>query len=384
MPKRFLQFPIQFFISVTLILVCTASYAGAPSPQPPKIPAKAWFLIDHNSKSVLAEHNADKSLPLASLTKLMTAYLLFEKLKAGKFKLSDPIKVSFKAWNTKGSRIFIRPETWVIAEDLIKSMIVRSANDATLALVEHVAANEEEFVAEMNARAQALGMNRTFFKNATGLDQAGHYSTARDISRLASALIRDFPDHYKLFAIKEFTYNNIKQYNRNALLWRDKSVDGIKTGRTRSAGYCLIVSAKRDNMRLIAAVIGAKDENGRVEAGRKLLDYGYRNFETRLLYAANDPATMVRVWRGDGDELPLGVINNLYLTLPRGWHAKLRARLTVKDIQYAPIHYGQKIGTLSLDLDQEPFAEYPLVALKEVKVGNILQRTIDNVRLWLQ
>ncbi|MEK7207345.1 MAG: D-alanyl-D-alanine carboxypeptidase family protein [Pseudomonadota bacterium] len=354
------------------------------TPLAPVVNAEAWLLLDHDSGRVLAEHNADKPLAPASLSKLMTAYLLFEKLKNGKLRLDEKITISEAALNAKGARLFLRPGEAAVVEDLLKGMIALSANDATVLLAEHVSGSEKNFVSGMNAKALALGMNHTVFANVTGHDAQGQYTTVRDLSLLASALIRDYPDYYKWFALKEFTYRQIKQYNHNALLWRDTSIDGLKTGQTRAAGYGLIASGVREHMRLIAIVLGAKNENARVEAGQKLIDYGFRHFETRLLYATNSPATRVRVWLGDTRALPIGVPQNLYLTLPRGTHEKLRARLTVLDRVVAPVSLGQKIGSLALDLDQQPIAEYPLVALKEVGPGNLFQRSLDNIQLWLQ
>ena len=355
-----------------------------PAPAVAQVPAKAWLLMDYDSGRVLAEHGADQVTAPASLTKLMTAYLLFEKLKRGEFRLDDTVHVSARAWGAKGARLFVRPETSARAEELLMGMLVRSANDATVALVEHAAGSEAAFVAQMNATARALGLEQTAFVNATGLDEDGQRSSARDMTRLAAALARDFPEQYPRFSVKEFTYNQIKQYNRNALLWRDAAVDGVKTGQTRAAGYCLIASARRDNMRLIATVMGAADENGRIEAAQRLLEYGFRHFETRLLYRADTPAARVRVWMGEASLLPIGVAQNLYLTLPRGWHEKLRARLTLGDGPTAPIRLGQNLGTLVLDLEERRFAEYPLVALKEVGLGNLFQRALDQIQLWLQ
>jgi D-alanyl-D-alanine carboxypeptidase (penicillin-binding protein 5/6) len=272
----------------------------------------------------------------------------------------------------------------VRVDDLIKGMIVHSANDAVVALAERASGSENNFVAEMNAQARALGLSQTVFVNATGHDAAGQVATARDLARLASALIRDFPEYYPWFALREFTYNGITQYNRNALLWHDGAVDGVKTGQTHAAGFCLAASARRDGMRLIAVALDARSENGRVASGQRLLDYGFRHFETRLLYAADVPATQVRVWMGDRSSVPLGVRHNLYVTLPRGWHERLRARLTVQDKLHAPVQYGQTVGTLALDLEGRPFAEYPLVALKEIGTGNLMQRAIDKFQLWFQ
>ena len=375
---------VSFFLPVCLFLFQIPSAFAAEAPPAPAVNAEAWLLVDHDSGRVLIEHNADKPLAPASLSKLMTAYLLFEKLKSGKLRLDEKITVNETALNAKGARLFLRPGEAALAEDLLKGMIALSANDATVLLAEHVSGSEKNFVAEMNAKARAFGMNHTVFANATGRDAADQYVTARDLSRLASVLIRDFPDYYKWFALKEFTYRQIKQYNHNALLWRDTSIDGLKTGQTRSAGYGLIASGRREHMRLIAIVLGAKNENARVEAGQKLIDYGFRHFETRLLYATHSPATRLRVWLGDTRALPVGVPQNLYLTLPRGAHEKLRARLTVPDRVVAPVSLGQKVGLLTLDLDQQPVAEYPLVALKEVGPGNLLQRSLDNIQLWLQ
>lgn len=351
---------------------------------PPTFNAQAWLLMDHDSGRVLAEHNADKPLAPASLTKLMVAYLVFEQLRAGRLKPEETVRVSARAAATNGARLFLRPGTTITLETLLKGMIVRSANDATIALAEHLAGDEGAFTALMNAKARQLGLAHTRFTNATGLDREGHVSTARDLTRLASQLVRDFPDYYPWFALREFTWQDIRQHNRNALLWRDGDVDGIKTGQTKTAGWCLIASAQRNRMRLISTVLGARDDNGRFDAGQKLLEHGFRHYETRLLYAADVPATRVRVWLGDDSELPLGVGHNLYLTLARGDHEKLRARLTVSDMQTAPIHRGQAVGKLTLELDQKPYAEYPLVALKEIREGNMLQRGWDKLRLWLQ
>lgn len=376
-----LFFPLLFALCSSFLSGTTNAADPAP---PPAIAAQAWLLVDHDSGRVLAEHNADKPLPPASLTKLMVAYVVFEKLRAGGVQAGDPAHISARAWNTNGARLFLRPETVVPLETLLKGMIVRSANDAAIALAEHLDGNEEKFVATMNDKARQMGLAHTRFANVTGLDREGHVSTARDLTRLASRLINDFPDYYRWFALREFTWQDIRQYNRNALLWRDDGVDGVKTGQTKTAGWCLIASAQRNRMRLIATVLGARDDNGRFDAGQKLLAHGFRRYETRLLYAADVPATRVRVWLGGDSELPLGVGRNLYLTLPRGDHEKLRARLTVPDMQTAPIGRGQPVGRLVLELDQKPYAEYPLVALKEIRAGNALQRGWDKLRLWLQ
>ena len=382
--RRFFFFA-TFLFSLFSFLCLPDRIAAAPPEIPlPDIEAPAWVLMDHNSGQVLAGGNNDKPLALASLTKLMTAYVLFTQLKDGKWRLDDKIVISPRAAKTSGSRLFLRPGTMASAEALLQGMIVVSANDAAIALVEHAAKNEANFVMEMNVAARALELHQTVFVNATGHDAKGQVSTAHDLARLTSALIRDFPEDYKRFAQKEFSYHDITHYNRNALLWRNPGVDGVKTGQTRSAGYCLSASATHDGMRLIATVLGARDESARVNAGEKLLEHGFHHFETRLLYAAGVPALRVRLWMGDRSMLPLGVGRDLYLTLPRGWHEKLRARLVVKPALAAPVRQGQVLGTLALELDRQPYVEYPLVALREIGTGNIFQRTIDRIQLWLQ
>ncbi|MBI3546444.1 MAG: D-alanyl-D-alanine carboxypeptidase [Gammaproteobacteria bacterium] len=375
----------KFFVLLFCFLFSPhASAIDFPEIPSPDIGAPIWLLMDHDSGRVLASSNADKPVAPGRLTQLMTAYVLFGKLKSEKWRLDEQVNVTSRASNAKGAKLFLRPQTTVRAEDLLQGMIVRSATDAALALVEHVSGSETNFVTEMNAAARSLGLNHTTFTNAGGYDETGQVSTARDLSLLASALIRDFPEDYKKFSQKEFVYQEINQYNRNALLWRDSSVDGLKAGFTRNGGYVSIVSAKRDGMRLIATTLGARDENTQVDAGQKLLDYGFRYFETRLLYAVNVPAAHVRVWMGNQSSLPLGLRQNLYLTLPRSWHQKLSARLMVKEMIYAPVPLGQTLGSLSLDIDRQTLAEYPLVALKEISTGNFLQRGIDRIQLWLR
>jgi len=349
----------------------------------PKIAAKGWVLADFHSGQVLAEHRADDRIDAASLTKLMTAYVVFKELRAGKLKLSEPVKISKAAWNMPGSRMFVRAGSEASVEELIQGLLIPSGNDAAVALAEHIAGSESAFVTRMNTEAKTLSLLNTRFANSTGLPSPDHYSSARDVTRLSGFLIRDFPEYYHWNAAKDFNYGGITQYNRNALLWRPGGVDGIKTGHTRSAGYCIAASASRDQMRLIATIMGAASEQARTDATQTLLDFGFRHFETRLLYQATVPATEVRVWMGATEKLPVGVGRDLYLTLPRGSHAKLEANVTVKDAQ-APVRAGQPLGTLSLSLDKKAFAEYPLVALREVESGNILQRAMDTVQLWFK
>lgn len=371
------------FVLLLFGLVSAQASAAPGLITPPRIDAKSWMIADFHSGHVLAEYRADERIDPASLTKLMTAYVVFKDLRAGKLKLGDSIKISNTAWRTPGSRMFVRAGSTVNVEDLVKGLLIPSGNDAAVALAEHLAGSETAFVARMNAEARTLSLVNTRFANSTGLPADDHYSSARDLTRLAGFLIRDFPEYYHWNAAKEYNYGGITQYNRNALLWRDGGVDGIKTGHTRSAGYCIVASATRDKMRLISTVLGAPNEQTRTEAGRALLDFGFEHFETRLLYQAAVPATEVRVWMGETETLPVGIGRDLYLTLPRGAHAKLEANVTVKDAQ-APVRAGQPLGTLSLSLDKKTIADYPLVALRAVDSGNLLQRGIDSVRLWFK
>jgi D-alanyl-D-alanine carboxypeptidase (penicillin-binding protein 5/6) len=377
---------MRAIVSLLLLLAFVGHAAAATESPPvaPEVPAKAWLLIDHDSGQALAARGAEQRLPPASLTKLAVAYTLFQQLRAGTLTLNERARVSARAADTKGASMFLRPGESVSIEELLKGMLIVSANDATVTLAEHVAGSESAFVERMNEAVRTLGLANTHFVTTNGLPAAGHVATARDLARLASALLREFPEFYSWFGVKEFSRNNIRQFNRNALLWRDASADGFKTGQTREAGFCLVASAKRGPMRLIAVVLGAADENARVVAAQQLLDFGFRHFETRLLYAAHAEVTQLRVWMGDRSALALGPVQSLYLTLPRGWHERARLRLSVKQDQTAPIAAGQAIGALTVDLDQEPIAEYPLVALEAVARGNVFQRTADHVRRWFE
>lgn len=350
----------------------------------PWLPVHAWLLIDYSTGKVLVEHHADQRMAPASLTKLMTAYLVFERLKTGQIHLSDQVVVSPYAAHVRGSRVHLRAGTQVAVEDLIKSMLVKSANDATTALAEYVGGSEARFVEEMNQRAHAWGLDNTTFVNSTGLDVPGHLSTARDLSRIATALIRDFPDYYRWFSLRQFSFKDLLLHNSNHLLWRDSAVDGMKTGYTAQAGWCLIASAQQQETRLIATVLGAPNDRWRVEGAKRLLDYGFLHYETHLVYAANRPATEARIWFGDATMVPLGVAQNLYVTLPRGMYSRLRARLAIQEVLQAPVRYGQRLGMLTLQLDDRVYAEYPLVALKEVASGGVMQRIIDDLQLSLR
>ncbi|HWQ94562.1 MAG TPA: D-alanyl-D-alanine carboxypeptidase family protein [Gammaproteobacteria bacterium] len=359
-----------------------AQTAAQPIPAPPSVAARAYALMDFHSGDILAQNNADQRMEPASLTKLMTAYAVFKELATGKIKLTDQASISEKAWRTEGSRTFVKVNTKVGLEDLLKGMIVQSGNDATLALAEHAAGSEESFVALMNQHAKEIGMEHSHFTNSTGLPDPELYVTAADMAKLARALIRDFPEYYKWYSVKEFTYNGITQYNRNKLLWRDIGVDGVKTGHTDAAGYCLIASAKHDDMRLISVVLGTESENSRAKESEQLLNYGFRFYETHALYAAGKPLGTARVWKGVSRDLPLGLSEDLYVTVPRGQYKNLTAALEVDMRIIAPASKGERHGAVKVSLGDKVLATRPLVALQDVAQGGWWRRLVDTVKLW--
>jgi len=358
--------------------------AAAPVPGPPEIDARAWLLVDHLSGQVIAEHGADERLEPASLTKMLTVYVVFAELEAGKIALGDQVLVSEKAWKMPGSRMFIEVDTRVPVEELIKGVIIQSGNDASVALAEHVAGDESAFSDLMNQYAARIGLKNSHFVNASGLPDPEHYTTARDMATLASALIRDFPEHYALHAQKEFVYNGITQHNRNKLLWQDSSVDGLKTGHTDSAGYCLVASALRDGMRLVSVVMGTTGERVRARHSRALLSYGFRFFETHRLYEGGKPIHDVRVWKGAREMVPLGLRSDLFVTVPRGQYKRLDPSMAVSARLEAPLVEGQVLGELRVTFDGELVAERPMVALDTVREGGLWQRATDSVRLMFQ
>lgn len=353
-----------------------------PLPSAPQVSAGSYILVDYHSGDVLAEKDADKRMEPASITKLMSAYIMFREIEAGRLKLTDLVRISKKAWRMPGSRTFVEVGTQVPVNTLLQGLIVQSGNDATVALAERIAGSEDTFVAMMNQEAQRLGMKSTHFENVTGLPHPNHYSTARDIAKLARALVHDYPEFYKYYSEKKFRYNNITQPNRNLLLWRDPSVDGMKTGHTDSAGFCLVASAKRDGMRLISVVLDDRSENARATSSEALLNYGFRFFETKKLYAAGTPLKQVRIWKGVSDTLALGLAKDLYVTYPRSQYNKLRATVNFKPTIIAPARKDESFGTLDVSLNTRVIAERPLIALQAVDTGNLWQRMSDGVRLW--
>jgi D-alanyl-D-alanine carboxypeptidase (penicillin-binding protein 5/6) len=372
------------------MLAARVSFAADPPasqpaiPSPPDLPAKAFLLIDANSGRVLAERNADERLEPASLTKIMTAYVVFEEIKKGRVKLDDMVTVSEKAWKTEGSRMFAKVGAQISVENLLKGMIVQSGNDASVALAEHISGDEGVFAQMMNQHAERLGMKNTRYKNSMGLPDPEHYSTARDLALLSRALIRDFPSFYEWHSIKEFEFNGIKQPNRNRLLWTDPTVDGVKTGHTKGAGYCLVTSALRDNMRLIAVVLGTASDKARAEANRALLDYGYRFYETKPVYKAGETLAQSRIYKGEAKELPIGLQQDFYATVPRGQFASIKPSLELGSLFVAPMTQGDAAGTARASLNDQVIAEAPLVALKTVGTGGFFRRMSDAVALWFK
>ncbi|MBK8525321.1 MAG: D-alanyl-D-alanine carboxypeptidase [Betaproteobacteria bacterium] len=352
-------------------------------PVPPALAAKSWLLIESGSGQVLASQAPDERLEPASLTKLMTAYLTFAALKQGTLKIDQTVPVSEKAWRTGGSKMFIRVGAQVGVEDLIKGMIVQSGNDACIALAEAIAGSEENFAQMMNREAQRLGMKASSFRNSTGLPDPQLYTTARDLATLAGALIRDFPEEYaKYYSLKEFRYNNITQANRNRLLWTDPTVDGVKTGYTEAAGYCLISSAKRGPRRLLSVVLGTASDSVRAQESLKLLNYGFQFYDAVQLYAGNQPASNLKVWKGASATVKVGFTSDFILAVPKGFGPKVKADLVSQQPLIAPIDAGQVVGTMKVSVDGKPYGDYPIVSLEAVPQAGIFGRAIDSVKLW--
>ncbi len=372
------------FLGLLLWLATLAVHAEALVPSPPQVAAKSYVLMDFHSGQFLVQKNPDQRMDPASLTKIMTAYVVFSELESGNIGLDDKVHISEKAWRTEGSRMFVEVNTEVPVRELLKGMVIQSGNDASVALAEHVAGSEEAFASLMNKHARRLGMKNTHFVNATGLPHKEHYTTARDLALLAQALIRDFPEFYKLNSQKEYRYNGITQYNRNKLLWRDPHVDGVKTGHTKAAGYCLVASAKRDDMRLISVVMNTVSEKARAAESQKLLKYGFRFYSTHRLYEPDTPLTRLPVWKGERDELPVGITEPLYVTIPRGQYDALKAVMNVDETIVAPVEKGQTFGTVDVSLDGKTIAQRPLIALESIPEGGVFTRLKDTVLMLLQ
>jgi len=377
----------NYFVFLIALLLSTSVVNAANSiliPAAPRVAAKSFILLDFNSGKVIAEKNADQRLAPASLTKIMTVYVVFRELKSGHLTLDEKVTISKKAWQTPGSRMFVEVNKQVSIENLLQGVIIQSGNDASVALAEHVAGDEATFAAMMNQHAERLNMLDSHFENSMGLPSKNHYTTARDLAKLTVAVIREFPEYYRWDSEKEFTFNNITQPNRNKLLWRDKSVDGVKTGYTEEAGYCMVASAKREEMRLISVVMGTASANARANESQTLLNYGFRFFETHQLYKAKTSLTDARVWKGDSKELPMGLKEDLYVTIPRRHYNDLKAEINLDKKIMAPVKQGASFGTVNVSLADEIVANKPLVALKTINKGGFIERLYDEAMLMLE
>lgn len=363
--------------------------ANMPIPPPPSIEARAWVLMDYATGQVLASSNADERVAPASITKVMTSYVVSAELARAKIKRDDMVLISENAWRsggagTDGSTSFLALNSTVPLDALLHGMIIQSGNDAAIALAEHTAGSEPVFADLMNQYATTLGLKGTHYMDASGLPNPNHYTTANDVALLSRALIRDYPEDYAIYAIKDYEWNGIKQHNRNTLLWRDGTVDGIKTGHTNEAGFCLAASAKRGDQRLISVVMGANSEKRRADDNQSLLNYGFRFYESHKLYAANASLAEPEVWKGEQPKVALGVAEEVAVTMPRGRYNDLKANLVVPGRLIAPISKGQAIGTLKVELDGKILLERPLIALADVPEGGIVKRLTDGVHLWFK
>ena len=380
----FQRLSCALLLYVSLFVTTTYAQTAMPTPAPPIIGAKSYLVMDARTGHEIAALDPDLPLAPASLTKIMTTYVVFSALRQGQIQLSDEVTISEKAWRMPGSRMFVEVGKRVSIEDLLLGMIVQSGNDASVALAEHIAGTEDVFAQMMNQYAQRLGMHSSNFLNATGLPAEGHVTTARDLAILAQAMIEEFPAYYAWHGVKEFTFNDIRQSNRNKLLWRDPSVDGLKTGHTDEAGYCLVASAERDGMRIISVVMGTSTEKARADGSQALLNYGFRFFETRLLYKAGEEVTTARVWKSANETSRLGVLEDLYITVRRGSYDKLESTLDIPAILEAPIANGQPVAELKISLGEEQILSTPLRALEDNPEGSLWQWARDSVSLMFE
>ncbi len=383
--RAFVVFRAAVFAVLAGWLSAPPARAEAPIiPPPPDVAASSYVLMDADTRKVLVEHNAHERLPPASLTKIMTTYIAAAELDSGRISMDDQVPVSVKAWRTGGSKMFIREGTTVRLEDLLRGIIIQSGNDASIALAEHIAGSEDAFADMMNQQAVQLGLDDTHFANATGLPEDDHYSTAWDLAVLTRHLIKNFPNHYAMYSEQSFDYNGIHQPNRNRLLLRDRTVDGVKTGHTEAAGYCLVASALRDGMRLISVVMGTDSDEARMRESQKLLSYGFRYFETQKVYQAHAALKTATLWYGDRDEIQLGPPEDVFVTIPRGHYEDLKAELSVPRVIEAPVEEGAQLGELRLSLDDKTVYKTPLVALAAAPQGGIVSRLWDGTYLFFR
>ncbi|MDT4789053.1 D-alanyl-D-alanine carboxypeptidase DacC [compost metagenome] len=377
------SFAKRLLLPAALLIIAPVSMAAQQIiPSPPQLAAKSYVLMDAQSGQVLVENNGDQRLPPASLTKLMTAYIATLEIRKGQIGETDPVTISENAWRTGGSRMFVQVNTQVSMSDLLHGIIIQSGNDASVAVAEHIAGSEDAFADMMNTTAEKLGMSGSHFMNATGLPDPEHYSTAHDMATLARAIIYEDPAHYAIYSQKEFFWNNIKQPNRNLLLWRDKTVDGLKTGHTEEAGYCLVASAMRDGQRMIAVVFGTNSEQARAAETQKLLTYGFRFFETQTFYQKGAELAKAQVWKGAAREIKAGLAQDLTMTLPKGQLKKLQANMTLNPQLIAPIKQGDVIGKVEVKLEDQVVHSADLIALETVEEGGIFRRLWDSIRLF--
>jgi serine-type D-Ala-D-Ala carboxypeptidase (penicillin-binding protein 5/6) len=368
-----------------LVVLAFCSAAQAAAPQPPSVIGRSWVVGDISSGQILAEQKADERIEPASLTKLMTAYIVFAALRERKLTLEQQVNVSEQAWRAPGSRMFIQPRRPVTVDELIRGMVVQSGNDACIALAEAVAGSEEVFARMMNREAARLGMKSSKFMNSSGLPNAQHYTTAQDLYLLTAALIRDFPAEYgQYYSQKEFRYNNITQPNRNRLLWIDPSVDGVKTGHTEAAGYCLVASSRRSGRRLVSVLLGSTSEAARAQESLKLLNWGFQFFDSVRLYKAGEQVKSLEVWKGSAKAVQAGLRSDLLVSVPKGEAEKVKAEMLSRQPLLAPIAKDQRIGTLRVTFDGKQIGEYPLLALEPVAEAGIFGRAWDTLRLWMK
>ncbi|AKV97253.1 MULTISPECIES: D-alanyl-D-alanine carboxypeptidase family protein [unclassified Marinobacter] len=376
------------FRTLSVVLVLMLALTGKAMsqsvliPSPPQIAGSSYVLMDPKSGRIIMEENSHERLPPASLTKMMTAYIVERELDEGRIAMSDMVPISVNAWKTEGSRTFVREGTQVSVEDLLRGVIIQSGNDASVALAEFVAGSEGAFVDIMNQQAQLLGMKDTNFVNATGLPSPEHFSTAYDLAMLARAIINDYPENYPLYAEKHFTYNNIRQPNRNSLLWRDDSVDGLKTGHTEEAGYCLVASAKRNDTRFIAVVMGTNSSEARAQEIQKMLNYGFRYYESERLFRSGQELIEARVWGGQADQLSVGMTEDVYVTIPRGSRNDLESTVDLDSVIKAPIKVGDELGRVKVSYNGEVLVDQPVLALTEVPEGGFFKRIWDAIKLF--
>ena len=373
---------LLLFLSLTVSLSLTAGPSLIPAP--PQIAASSYLLMDANTGHIIVEYNGQQQLPPASLTKMMTAYVASQELSKNNISKDETVRISIKAWKTGGSRMFLKEGSRVSVDKLLKGIIIQSGNDASVALAEHIAGSEDAFADYMNRHASNLNMLGTHFRNATGLPASNHLTTAADLGLLAQAIINEFPDHYQLYSEKSFTFNGIKQPNRNLLLWRDSSVDGLKTGHTQEAGYCLVASAIKGDMRLISVVMGTRSIESRAAESQKLLTYGFRFYRTVVLQEANQEISKTKLWMGELDEVKLGVNKTVQATIPRGKKDFVLSSVTVDEEIKAPIKAGDRLGMLTLSLDGSTLAKLPLVALEDVEKGGLFKQLLDYLILLIK